>query len=408
MSSSQVEKSDSNVEMGEAGQAPSVPASQAPAVQAVQEATPSLVDGFDSFKAKLSRRSAVKGSKRARTETPDVPSAAPTPLPAPSVPSPEVPSDALPSTEGVIVPEQTLDVQIHPTGSSTAPIVISGREDAIESAPLPPEKRELLLGLPAAGAAPLPKGRARAGAASGAKKKRGAKSEESELSEPLARHRSKFVSLIEGMLSECGSEVIRLSKELESSQEALKRTRAALQTVEDTHAAQTSQLEVCISDLERDLEKVQTHEEINARRSSEVANASDDFFGRLTRMAILFESLIAIRKRDLALAGIEGSLNELELLRGNEAPSLDLEEARLSSCKGEWAAIEGDFYSILSGLQAECTLALTSENSEDQERTGEDCEIGADEAGSGDATEGGDGEAVPVASEDEDDAPGSV
>ena len=191
MSSSQVEKSGSDVEMGEAGQAPSVPASQAPAVQAVQEAIPSLTDGFDSFKAKLSRRSAAKGLKRARTETPDVPSAAPTPLPAPSVPSPEVPSDALPSTEGVIVPEQTLDVQIHPSGSSTAPIVISGREDAIESAPLPPAKRELVLGLPAAGAAPLPKGRARAGAASGAKKKRSAKSEESELSEPLARHRSK-------------------------------------------------------------------------------------------------------------------------------------------------------------------------------------------------------------------------
>ncbi|KAL0723018.1 hypothetical protein Bca4012_037617 [Brassica carinata] len=400
-----VEKSDSDVEMGEAGQAPSVP-----------EATPSLIDGFDSFKAKLSRRSAAKGSKRVRTETPDVPSAAPTPLPAPSVPSPEVPSDALPSTEGVIVREQTLDFQVHPSGSSTAPIVISGKEDAIESAPLPPAKRELVLGLPAAGAAPLPKGRARAGAASGAKKKRG-----------------QFVSLIDGMLGECGSEVIRLSKELESSQEALKRTKAALQTVEDTHAAQTSQLEVRISDLERDLgktassllkvkkekrskssevrrlqEKVQAHEEMNARRSSEVADASDDFFGRLTRMAILFESLIAIRKRDLALARIEGSLNELELLRGNEAPSLDLEEARLSSCKGEWASTEGDFDSILAGLQAECTLAPASENSEDQERAGEDCEVGANEAGSGDVTEGGDGKAVPVASEDEDDAPGSV
>ena len=243
------------------------------------------------------------------------------------------------------------------------------------------------------------------------------------------------MSLIDGMLGECGSEVIRLSKELESSQEALKRTEAALQTVEDTHAAQTSQLEVRISDLERDLgktassllkvkkekkskssevrrlqQKIQTHEEMNARRSSEVADARDDFFGRLTRMAILFESLIAIRKRDLALAGIEGSLSELELLRGNEAPSLDSEEARLSSCKGEWATSEGDFDSILAGLQAECTLAPTSEDSEDQERAGEDCEAGADEAGSGGATEGGDGEAGPIAGEfeDEGDAPGSV
>ncbi|KAL0715855.1 hypothetical protein Bca4012_065177 [Brassica carinata] len=105
MSSSQVERNDSDVEMGEASQAPSVPA--------VQDATPSLIDGFDSFKAKLSQRSAAKGSKRARTETPDVPSAAPTLLPvspislpaalAPSpvlpVSKPEVPSDALSSDE---------------------------------------------------------------------------------------------------------------------------------------------------------------------------------------------------------------------------------------------------------------------------------------------------------------------
>ena len=164
------------------------------------------------------------------------------------------------------------------------------------------------------------------------------------------------------------------------------------------------------SEVRRLQQKIQTHEEMDAHRSSEVADARDDFFGRLTRMAILFESLIAVRKRDLALAGIEGSLSELELLRGNEAPSLDSEEARLSSCKGEWATSEGDFDSILAGLQAECTLAPTSEDSEDQERAGEDCEAGADEAGSGGATEGGDGEAIPIAGEfeDEGDAPGSV
>ncbi|KAG2298954.1 hypothetical protein Bca52824_035426 [Brassica carinata] len=61
------------------------------------------------------------------------------------------------------------------------------------------------------------------------------------------------------------------------------------------------------SEVRRLQEKVQAHEEMNARRSSEVADASDDFYGRLTRMAILFESLIAVRKRDLALAGIEES-----------------------------------------------------------------------------------------------------
>lgn len=52
---------------------------------------------------------------------------------------------------------------------------------------------------------------------------------------------------------------------------------------------------------------------------TETVDPRDDFFARLTKMAILFESLIAVRKRDLALAGIEGSLSEIQLFRGNEA-----------------------------------------------------------------------------------------
>ncbi|WZY86813.1 hypothetical protein YC2023_033197 [Brassica napus] len=146
------------------------------------------------------------------------------------------------------------------------------------------------------------------------------------------------------MLGDCGSEFVRLSRELESSQEALKRTEAVLQTIENAHAAQTSQLEVQIGDLERDLgktassllkvkkekkheslevrrlqQKIQSLEETGARKLTETVDPRDDFFARLTKMAILFESLIAVRKRDLALAGIEGSLSEIQLFRGNEA-----------------------------------------------------------------------------------------
>ncbi|KAG2311594.1 hypothetical protein Bca52824_023151 [Brassica carinata] len=229
------------------------------------------------------------------------------------------------------------------------------------------------------------------------------------------------MSLIDGMLGDCGSEVARLSKELESSQEALKRTEAVLQTIENAHVSQTSQLEVRIGDLERDLgktgssllkvkkekkhksseirhlqQKIQNHEEMGARRSTETVDSRSDLFARLTRMAILFESLITVRKRDLAMAGIEGSLSELQLLRGNEAPSLDSEEARLLSCKGEWAVSKGDFNSILAGLKSECTIVPDSEGSEDQGQAVEDREAGADEAGSCGATKGGDGEAVPT------------
>ena len=243
------------------------------------------------------------------------------------------------------------------------------------------------------------------------------------------------MSFIDGMLGDCGSEVVCLSRELESSQEALKRTEAVLQTIENAHASQTSQLEVRIGDLERELgktassllkvkkekkhkssearrlqQKIQSLEETGARKLTETVDPRDEFFARLTKMAILFESLIAVRKRGLALAGIEGSLSEIQLFSGNEAPSLDSEEARLLSCKEEWAVSGEDFDSILAGLKSVCTLVTDSEGSEDQGHAVEDREAGADEASSGGATKGGDGETVPTLGEIEDDgdAPGSV
>ncbi|KAL0802467.1 hypothetical protein Bca101_057643 [Brassica carinata] len=222
MSSSPVEKKDSDVEMGEA--------SQASPVLDVHEATPSLIAGFYSFKERLSRRSATKGSNRDRR-----------------------------------------------SGSSTAPIIISCQDDVVESAP-PASK--IVLGLPAPSAAPFPKGCSRAGATTGAKRKRCAKSEAGEPSGLLSQHRSKFVSLIDGMLGKCGSEVARLSKELESSQEALKRAEAALQTIENTHAAQMSQLEVRIGDLKHDLGKTASSllkvKKEKKQKSSEVRSSPTD------------------------------------------------------------------------------------------------------------------------------------
>ncbi|KAJ4917284.1 Uncharacterized protein Rs2_02834 [Raphanus sativus] len=150
MSSSQPEKKHSDVEMGEASQAS--PASTVP------DATQSFVDGFCSFKNKLSRRNA---EKRARAEALSVPSS---PVPPPQAPGLEVRCNAPLPVERAVVPEQTLDVQARPLGSSTAPIVISGQEDALESS-----------------AAPLPKGRTRAVPVTGSvKRKRCAKSEEGE------------------------------------------------------------------------------------------------------------------------------------------------------------------------------------------------------------------------------------
>ncbi|KAJ4871919.1 Uncharacterized protein Rs2_46435 [Raphanus sativus] len=117
-----------------------------------------------------------------------------TPVPISTIPASgsDVP---LPAGE-FVVPEQAPDVQTRPEGSPFAP---------------------------------------RAGVAGSAKRKRCTKSEEGEVSAKLSQHRSKFVSLIDGMLGDCGLEVTRLSKELDSSRETLKRTEAVLQSIESTH-----------------------------------------------------------------------------------------------------------------------------------------------------------------------------
>ncbi|KAF2590802.1 hypothetical protein F2Q70_00038694 [Brassica cretica] len=53
----------------------------------------------------------------------------------------------------------------------------------------------------------------------------------------------KFITLINGMISDCDSEVEHLTEGLAELQEALKRIEAMLKSTEDAHAAETSQLE---------------------------------------------------------------------------------------------------------------------------------------------------------------------
>ncbi|KAF3494331.1 hypothetical protein DY000_02053629 [Brassica cretica] len=135
------------------------------------------------------------------------------------------------------------------------------------------------------------------------------------------------------MLSDCGSEIERSTRGLAESREALKQAEAALKSTESARAAELSQLE--------------------NREESRTVVSRDDFHARLTRMAVLFDSLMAVREKDLALASVEGSLNEIHLLNGDMAPTLDSEEARLLSRKEELKASDGDFDSILSQLRFE-------------------------------------------------------
>ena len=61
------------------------------------------------------------------------------------------------------------------------------------------------------------------------------------------------MSLIDGMITEWGSEVIRLARDLTEMQGKLSESEAMLKAIEDSHSAKVSKLEVQIGALERDL-----------------------------------------------------------------------------------------------------------------------------------------------------------
>ncbi|WZZ78106.1 hypothetical protein YC2023_098678 [Brassica napus] len=211
MSSSLSEKKSSDVEMGEANSALPTPA--------MHEGTPTFIAGFLSFKERLSRRSAEKDGGRIQ---PEVPAILSSPAMSTSAGGNKSPGDATPLAESAMVPVQVPEVSAQPSGSSTTPVPAPKEEKATELMPPPLDRKEIVLGIPASSAAPLTKSRKRTGAATETVKKRrctaGAKGEPSG---PLSQHRVK----------------------------------AALKSTEATRAAEISQLEVRVSDLERDLEK---------------------------------------------------------------------------------------------------------------------------------------------------------
>ncbi|KAF3575385.1 hypothetical protein F2Q69_00059167 [Brassica cretica] len=365
MSSSQSEKKNSDVEMGEANSALPTPA--------MHEATPTFIAGFHFFKERLSIRSTEKEGGRIQPEVPAILSSI---AMSTSAGGNKSPGDATPLAESAMVPVQVPEVSAQPSGSSTTPVPAPKEEKATELMPPPLDRWEIVLGLPASSTTPLTKSRKRTGATTEtAKKRRCTAGAEGEPSGRLSQHRAKFVSLIDGMLSDCGSEIQRSTKDLAESREALKQAEAALKSTEAARAAELSQLEVRVSDLEWDLGKTASalfklkkekkskasevrrlQREILNREESRTVVSRDDFYARLTRMTVLFDSLMAVHEKDLALASVEGSLNEIHLLKGDMVPTLDSKETRLLSRKEELKASDGDFDSILSQLQFECTL----------------------------------------------------
>lgn len=66
---------------------------------------------------------------------------------------------------------------------------------------------------------------------------------------------AQFVSLIDGMINDCRSEVKQLTIELAESKEKLSWFETKLQVSDDVHFLEMSQSEAWISELERDLRK---------------------------------------------------------------------------------------------------------------------------------------------------------
>ncbi|KAL0771886.1 hypothetical protein Bca101_037037 [Brassica carinata] len=359
MSSSQGDKKDSDVEMGEATSPALVLTSPAEA--------PACVADHLSFREELVSRQAEKELAQAGSEFPSSS------------------AQVVASCHGTEV--MALLPQALPAGSSTTPILVADKEKAADSMPPPPARKDVDLALraPSAVLATQPKSRKRklAKSGDGENSQRGGSSLASGL-------RGKFISLIDGMIGECGSETSRLSGELVELQGRWSETEAMLTAVKDSHSAKVSKLEVAIGELERDFGKTASSllKEKKARKakSSEVRRLqrqieSDaglarrgiqeatnalhaEFQARLAKISASLGSLECIRSRDLALATIEGGMAVVQSFQSETPPTLEAEEARLSGCKGDMAAENGDFGLVLADLKSACFLPTCSEDPE--------------------------------------------
>ncbi|KAF3591854.1 hypothetical protein DY000_02021336 [Brassica cretica] len=311
---------------------------------------PACVANFLSFREKLARRKAEKEPVHADTELPSSSVLVVTPNHEPEV---QVPQDAGAQVEtGVLC---VLDALAQPSGSSTTPILVEGKEKAAESMPPPTARKEIVLALRALSATPVvqPKGRKR--------KCTMGNDGESLQQEGLSLtsgFRGKFVSLIDGMISECGFELEVQIGELERD---IGKTASSL--LKEKIARKTKSSEV--SRLQRRIESG----EGSANRGVEEAKDAlrVEFQTRLAKISDFLGSLECIRSRDLALATVDGGMALVQALQGKNPSSLQAEEARSSACQGDLAAVDGSFDLILADLKSECFLPTCSEDPEGQD-----------------------------------------
>uniref|UniRef100_M4DF87 Uncharacterized protein n=1 Tax=Brassica campestris TaxID=3711 RepID=M4DF87_BRACM len=263
-----------------------------------------------------------------------------------------------------------MDASTQPSGSSTTPILVDGKEKATESMSSPPDRKEIVLILCAPSATPVVKPKDR--------KRRCTRGNDGESSL---------------MISECSSEVSRLVRDLTEMQGKLSESEFMLKAIEDSHSTKVSKLEVQIGELERDLGKTASSflKEKKARKTKSskvrrlqrriesgegstnrgVEEAKDalrvELQTRLAKISNFLGSLECIRSMDLALATVNGGMAVVQALQGETPSSVQIEEATLSACKGDLGAVDGSFDLILADLKSECFLPTCSEDPEGQD-----------------------------------------
>ena len=93
-----------------------------------------------------------------------------------------------------------------------------------------------------------------------------------------------------------------------------------------------------------------------------------EFQTRLARIADSLDSLAAIHVGDLALADVEGGMNEV----GEAHISPQDEETTLPFHRAELVDTEGDFDLVVVGLKSKCILLSCSSEPEGQDLVAED------------------------------------
>ncbi|KAF2554871.1 hypothetical protein F2Q68_00015407 [Brassica cretica] len=357
MSSSQGDKRDSDVEMGEATSPAPIPTSPAEA--------PACVAGHLSFRERLVRCQAEKEMVQAGTE----------------FLSSFARAVALGHwTEVVVLQDvRTLagsgipDAQALHAGSSTTPILVEDKGRAANSMPPPPARKEIVLVLRAIPVA-QPKRRRRKLTKSG-----DGESLQEGGSSVASGLRGKFMSLIDGMISECGSKTSRLAGELVELQGRWSETEAMLTAVKDSHSAKVSKLEVAIGELERDLGK--TASSLLKEKKARKAKSSE-----VRRLQRQIEGDAGLMSRGIqeATDALRSEMAVVRSFQSKAPPTLEAEEAHLSGCKVDMAAVDGDFDLILADLKSECFLPTCSEDPEGKDpmvgENGGDAAPGSDEA----------------------------